>query len=533
MTGVTAATTATVTAGGSARDTMRSAFDHALSANRERVAVEFGGRTYRYLDLDRWAAAVAAQLRSRGVGPGDTVALYTHNCVEFIVADIAIARLGAVKSPVNYMLPSDSVRYILEASGAKVVITDASLVLEAVALSSSLPLSPTVLQITGGGAPAAGALALEDLPPGRVDPLGYLPLTADAPAALYFTGGTTGKPKGVLHTQRSTVALHTAQMLEGEISQDERMLLMTPMAHAAGLFAQSAILRGATCVITDGFDAETAVDLFIERAITWTFLVPTMIYRVIDALRTRPVRELGVRTIVYGAAPISPSRLEEALELFGPVFVQLYGQTEMPNWGTRLTKADHDLSRPELLTSCGRASIMADLQVVDEHSNPLPEGGTGEICLRSAYVLQEYLNDPAATADKFLGNWIRTGDIGMIEDGYLYLKDRKNDMVISGGMNVYSREVEDVLARHPSVAAVAVIGIPHEDWGEAVHAVVVPRDETIDAAGLLAWCRDLLAAYARPKSIEFVSSLPETAFGKVDKKILREPYWSDRRRGIS
>jgi fatty-acyl-CoA synthase/long-chain acyl-CoA synthetase len=219
--------------------------------------------------------------------------------------------------------------------------------------------------------------------------------------------------------------------------------------------------------------------------------------------------------------------------MFGPVFVQLYGQTEAPNWGTRLAKTDHDLARPHLLSSCGQASIMADVQVVDDQGTPAPAGETGEICLRAPYTLDGYLDDPQATADKFLGDWIRTGDIGLLDEhGYLYLRDRKNDMVISGGMNVYCREVEDVLTRHPSVRAAAVIGIPHEDWGEAVHAVIVPATDRFSDSELLSWARDRLAGYARPKSVELVEALPETPFGKVDKKILRAPYWTDRDRAI-
>lgn len=291
-------------------------------------------------------------------------------------------------------------------------------------------------------------------------------------------------------------------------------------------------------MLTDGFDAGEAVRLLERHSITWTFLVPTMIYRVLDTLAARPsgTRAGGttLRTIVYGAAPISPARLDEALRLFGPVFVQLYGQTECPNWGTRLSKPDHDPARSHLLTSCGQPSIMADVKIVADDGNELPANEIGEICLRSPYTLERYLDDVAATRAKFLGNWIRTGDIGLMDDdGYVYLKDRKNDMIITGGMNVYGREVEDVLSAHPDVAAVAVIGIPHPDWGEAVHAVVVATGTGLTAQRLLAWTKPQLSAYAAPKSIEFVDSLPETPFGKIDKKALRATHWADATRAIN
>jgi fatty-acyl-CoA synthase len=204
------------------------------------------------------------------------------------------------------------------------------------------------------------------------------------------------------------------------------------------------------------------------------------------------------------------------------VFIQLYGQTECPNWGTRLSKADHDPHRPHLLTSCGQASIMADVKIIDDDGAQLPPNEIGEICLRSPYTLDRYLDDVEATRAKFAGEWIRTGDVGLVDaDGYVYLKDRKNDMIITGGMNVYGREVEDVLSAHPDVASAAVIGVPHADWGEAVHAIVVPTGSSLTAEGLLAWAKPQLSGYAAPKSVEFVEALPETPFGKIDKKVLR------------
>jgi fatty-acyl-CoA synthase/long-chain acyl-CoA synthetase len=513
---------------------LRDELDRSLRRHADSVALELGDRSLLFRDVDRWATAIARQLQSRGIGVGDVVALYMHNRLEFVVAGVAVARLGAVKLPINAMLPGATVQDILGRAGtAALIVGDADLI----AIAARLPRLDALTVLQADGRLLPGAEPLVALPVAAEPSLDYdaLPVRPDDPAALYFTGGTTGKPKGVLHSQASTVALHIAQLLEAEIHQGERLLLMTPLAHAAGLFVDSALIRGATSILTEGFDAAGAARMLTVDGVTWTFLVPTMIYRLLDAMTDLGAPATELRTIVYGAAPITPGRLEAAMRMFGPVFVQLYGQTECPNWGTRLAKDDHDLARPHLLGSCGQASIRTEVRIVDAGGDDVPAGVAGEICLRSPYTLDAYLGDPVATAAKFLGDWIRTGDIGVMDDaGYVYLRDRKNDMVISGGMNVYCREVEDVLAEHPGVLAVAVIGVPHDDWGEAVHAIVVPSGlaAEFDSDALLEWVRGRVAGYARPKSVEVVDALPETPVGKIDKKALREPHWDNRDRAI-
>ena len=512
------------------RETLWEEFKHSFATHAERVAVRMGHDQLTFDDLDAWSSVVAHQLSELGVERGDPVALYFRNCLEFVVCDVAIARLGAVKVPMNYMLPRETIEYMLERSKARAVIFGQDL---AGGDHANFATPVRVIGGLGDGVPPAGVHRLASRPASLVTSFGGGAIDAGASAAIYFTGGTTGKPKGVLHTQGSTVALHYAQMLEAEITDGDRLLLMTPLAHAAGLFTQTALLRGATVVLTNGFDAPEMVELLRSEGITWTFLVPTMLYRLLDFLKESSAAGTSLRTVVYGAAPIAPERLRQALSLLGPVFVQLYGQTECPNWGTKLAKSDHDPTRPDLLASCGRASIWADVQVVDDEGRPVAPGEVGEICLRSPYTLKEYLDDPESTRAKFLGPWIRTGDVGVMDESrYLFLRDRKNDMIITGGMNVYCREVEDVLSQHPDVRLVAVIGIPHSDWGEAVHAVVVTDSEVLTDEQLLQWARPRLAAYSTPKSVEFVESLPETPFGKIDKKALREPYWRDRTRAI-
>jgi fatty-acyl-CoA synthase/long-chain acyl-CoA synthetase len=250
-------------------------------------------------------------------------------------------------------------------------------------------------------------------------------------------------------------------------------------------------------------------------------MVPTMIYRLLDAAEGRELDLSSLRTILYGAAPITPERLEQGLHRFGGVFMQLYGQSEAPNFLTRLAREDHDPLLPERLASCGRPATLVTVAVLDDHSNHLPPGQVGEICARAPYVMNEYLGLPDKTATTLRDGWLHTGDIGFIDDdGYLHLLDRKNDMIISGGMNVYTTEVEQVVSACPGVAQVAVVGVPHPDWGEAVVAFVVPA-EGFDEDAVMQRCRAELAAYKRPKAFQRVETLPVTSVGKVDKKRLK------------
>lgn len=549
-------------------------YEHSFLIHATRPAVREDDREFTYRDIWAWSDATIDLLRELGVGPGDVVAMYAGNRAEWIVFDSAVARLGAVKTPANYMSALDTVLYQLEFAGASVVITDyelGSALAERLASNPEAPAGtttpgrPRIVQLSDpAGRTIPGAIPFPEVPGADYTPrAGEIPADPDVRSQLNFTGGTTGRPKAVAHTRRSAAAAFYIQMIEADIAVGEQMLVMSPLAHAAGALALAGIGRGATVRILAAFDAQRVVDLLIEEGITWTFMVPTMIYRVldiIDALDELP--ELRLRTIVYGAAPMSPTRLEHGLRIFGQVFIQLFGQTEAPQFCTRLSKLDHDPARPHLLASCGNPTLFTFVKVTDDTGAELPLGELGEITVKTPFALTEYVGNPEATAEKFWDGWVRTGDMGVMDaDGYVYLKDRRNDMIISGGFNVYSREVEDVLAGHPQVAQAAVIGVPHPDWGEAVHAVIVARTvpeapagrapsaqppaadggtsreapaagSPLTDAALIEFSRDKLANYARPKTVEFVAELPQTPFGKIDKKALRAPHWEGRDRSI-
>ncbi|MEU1692873.1 AMP-binding protein [Streptomyces hirsutus] len=493
-----------------ASTTLWEVFRRSLVTNAERPALAFGDEVWTYADLGQAVATAAARLAALEVQPGDRVVLLTDNVAAFPVHDLAVMSLGAVKVPLNPMVSAPEVAEVVRRVRPRAVVVSRS-------LSELVAGIPTDAGTTLVDADVPLVHRNEELPlPGATGP--------DDAAVVYFTGGTTGAPKGIVHSQRGAVANLWAHILEADIRRDERLLLTTPLAHAAGLFTLAALLRGAYVRIERSFDAEGMLDRIDQDGSTWTFAVPTTIYRMLDVAEARNWRSQTLRTVQYGAAPIAVDQLRRALLVFGPVLQQLYGQTENPNYATVLRKEDHvrALDEPGLLSSCGRPSIMCDVAVVDETGTPLPTGRTGEVALRSPYTMNGYWADPQGAAERFVGGWMLTGDIGyQDEESYLYLVDRRNDMIVSGGMNVYSIEVEQVLVRHPGVRDAAVVGLPHDDWGEAVHAVVVPHTGFTDVESLRAHCREALAAYKRPKSYALVDALPLTSYGKIDKKALR------------
>jgi fatty-acyl-CoA synthase len=287
-------------------------------------------------------------------------------------------------------------------------------------------------------------------------------------------------------------------------------------------------LNGGTVVLERGFDAASFCTAIERHRITLTFVVPTMLYVLLDHPSTTAADLSSLETIVYGAAPMSPARLADALDVFGPVFVQLYGQAEAPATVTALRKEEHDPARPELLGSCGKPLPGVEVELHDDDGNAVPAGVVGEICVRGQIVAQGYWKRPGLTAETLRNGWLHTGDMArQDEQGYLFIVDRKKDMIISGGFNVYPREIEDVLTSHPDVAMAACVGVPDDRWGEAVKAVVVARPgAALDVASLVSLVREKKGSVYAPKSVDVLATLPMTSIGKPDRKAIRAMYWS-------
>jgi fatty-acyl-CoA synthase len=502
--------------------TLRDLFS-GIGRHGSKPAVVFGSETLTYAELARESRDLAAYLRTRGVGPGTPTALAMSNRPEFVIADQALILLGAAKVPINDMLAEAEVAYILRDSGAQIVLTDEAL-LPLVDGESNTDRREIILLSEGSPERADVRNWSDVLDEGALGPLdNFPPVTPDALGMILYTGGTTGRQKGVVHTQGGLAVNMLAHVIEMGLGDDERLLVATPLPHAAGLIAQAGLLRGATIHLEARFEAGAAIEQIERHRLTFAFMVPTMIYRLLDAAQERGPDLSSIRTILYGAAPMSRPRLEQGLAMLGPVFMQLYGQSEAPDFLTRLTREDHILDDHRLLGSCGRRATLMEVAVVDDHGRRLSPGEVGEVVGRGPYLMEGYHNLPEETAKALKDGWLHTGDLGWMDpEGYLYLVDRLKDMIISGGMNVYSTEVEQVISRCEGIAQVAVIGIPHEDWGESVVAVVVAAEGfEVDESAIVAVCRRELAAYKRPKQIVSTRSLPLTPYGKVDKKELR------------
>jgi len=525
--------------------TLPDLFDRAFRKYADRTALVDGQRSLTVRELDERSAALAAGLTARGVDLEDRVGILLANAVEYPVVDVGVTRAGATRVPLNPQCTASELAFLLDDAGARTVICDAPRV-DALATAAGDVASLERVLVVGrdvaDGLPDRGLewLRYEDVLDGPTDaPTPPTPAPDDV-AGQFYTGGTTGDPKGVHYSHRCLVENLVAVMAEFGFGGDDAGLLVPPLSHSAGTFCHAATLAGGTVHVRDAFDADDLLATVADEALTWTFLVPTMLYRLLDADRDlAPLSSLD--RILYGAAPIRTDRLQEAIDRVGPIFHQFYGQTEVPNLIASFPPQEHERAHEaddvDRLASAGTACLRATVTIRDrETGERLPAGEVGEVVVAAPYAFDGYHGRPAETADVRRDGWVHTGDVGVLdEDGYLTLLDRESGVIVTGGMNVYGQTVERAVRDHPAVAEVVVVGVPHDEWGEAVHAVVVPSDEgdrDPTCADLAAFLEDRLAGYKQPKSVTVVDSLPTTALGKLDRASVRERFWDDEDRSV-
>jgi fatty-acyl-CoA synthase len=504
----------------------------AVERGGERIAFVDGEATLTYRAFGARISGLVQAFEARGLARGAAIATLSDNRVEAWLVTAAAAMMGARITAMHPLGSADDHAYILGDAGIQVLCFDpAGHAARAKALAERVP--GLVLLALGPSELAddviADALARPSAP---LEPRAH----PDDIAGLTYTGGTSGRPKGVMSTHRVRVTMTMTELAEWDWPREPRFLAITPITHAAGAIVPPVLLRSGTVIVERGFDASRFAALVARHRATMTFLVPTMIYRLLDEPGLDAAALHGLEVVIYGAAPISPARLAEAVRRFGPVFMQLYGQTEAPNAITALRRADHDPDRhPERLASCGVPIGPSQVALLDEDGREVPQGEVGEICVRGPLVTAGYWNRPEETAHAYRHGWLHTGDMARRDaDGFLYIVDRSKDMIVTGGFNVFPREVEDVLTTHPAVAAAGVIGVPDAQWGEAVKAVVVLRPgASVDAAELIALVREAKGPVQAPKSVDFVDALPVTGLGKPDKRALRAKYWGGAARGVA
>ncbi|APV49948.1 AMP-dependent synthetase [Betaproteobacteria bacterium GR16-43] len=494
-----------------------------------RAAREGAGRTAIFLGTSPWAsygelarrvAALAAGLGRLGLVPGDRVLLLQRNAPEYLEAMYAAWWAGLAAVPVNAKLHPREVRHIAGDSAAKVLFAGPEWREGLAAALDGLEPPPRVIE-SGGAEYRAMAGGSGNAEPAAVAP-GDL-------AWLFYTSGTTGRPKGAMLSHANLAGMTASYFASvDEVPREGRLLHAAPMSHGSGLYTFTHLARGAAQVVPEsgGFEAaEVLLLLETHREVT-LFAAPTMVRRLTDAARASGLRAPGLRTLVYGGGPMYRADIRDALDVFGPRFAQIYGQGESPMTITALDKEHHaDAAHPrheQRLASVGRAHDGIEVAIRGDDGRGLAVGEVGEICVRGPTVMSGYWKDPEASARALRDGWLWTGDLGALDaDGFLTLKDRSKDLIISGGSNIYPREVEEVLLAHPAVAEASVVGRPDPDWGESVVAFVVARGTRPAPAELDGWCLEHIARFKRPKEYRFLDALPKNHYGKVLKSELR------------
>ncbi|MCV7177334.1 long-chain-fatty-acid--CoA ligase [Mycolicibacterium sphagni] len=497
-------------------------------------AVSYLGRSWTWAQWDDRIRRLAGALTERGIGRGDVVAFLDKNHPACVELQLATASIGAATAVINFRLAGDEMDYVLNDSGAKMLIVGTELIGVVDKIRDRLTNVEHVVEVTPDGADGDGyeALLASAAPLGRraeVDP-------GDT-CLIMYSSGTTGRPKGVVLSQRNVLA-HTINAATFEFGPDDKNMVAMPLFHVGGsAYVQYGIHAGIPTIMTREADGASLAGALLQGA-NRTFLVPAVLGKVLESGEDAVKLFSGLRTFVYGASPMPPALLKSALKAWPDTdFIQVYGLTEVCGAITQLPPEAHrDESRPERMLSAGKPAREAEVRVVDpETLADVPNGQPGELWFRSPQLMKGYHNRPEATAAAITEDgWFRTGDIGRLDDeGFLFVEDRLKDMIISGGENIYSVEVERVLTDHPAVLDAAVFGIPDDKWGESVKAVVeLSAGGETSEAELVAWCRERLAHYKCPRSVEISEALPRNPTGKLLKRDLRAPYWEKSGRAI-
>ncbi|BAL24244.1 long-chain fatty acid--CoA ligase [Azoarcus sp. KH32C] len=511
--------------------------DRGWRVNPNGAAYIMGERSYSFSEVRDLSCRIANGLIAAGLQKESKGAVWALNDPVAWTCTLGLWRAGLAWIPVNPRSSVDDNRFVLDSFDCEVVFFQKYFAPVISGLRPQLPKVRLWICIDDD-LPDAPSLDTWSRAHSPVPPA--IDFRLDDVVAIMPTGGTTGMPKGVMNTHRSIQTFVANYMIAVTYAGNERPvnLAAAPMTHTAGILGLPCTARGGTIVVLEKPDPALIFDAIARHRVTEFFLPPTVIYRLLEIPGIEAIDFSSLKYLMYGAAPMSLEKLKKAIEIIGPVMTGGYGQTECPGSISFMRPDEHfvdgALAPDERLASVGRPSPLISVEILDAENRILPRGESGEICVRGDLVMKGYYKQPDKTAETIIDGWLHTGDIGYVDaEGYLHITDRKKDMIITGGFNVYPNEVEQVIWAHPAVQDCAVIGVPDEKWGEAVKAVVeLNPGQTVSAEELIAVCKERLGSVKAPKSIDFTATLPRSPVGKVLKKELREQYWRDSQRKI-
>ena len=504
----------------------------------DRLAIAYGDYELSYQQANERINKLANGLRGLGTPKGSNVAVLLHNCPEFLETLFACFKAGLGSVPINFRLHPKECSFIIDNSEAEAVVLGEDFRDSLYALRKEMPRVKHYICITD---PLEGMLPYEALlknqPPRFTDE----EVERDHLAWLFYTSGTTGRPKGAMLTHHVLMVMTMNFFADiALLGPDDVVLHAAPLSHGSGLYGIPNVAKAAANVILKSktFDPKVVFETIQRRRVTNMFMAPAMIKRLITSPEIDQYDLSSMKCINYGGAPIYEEDLKAAVKKLGQVFVQLFGQAESPMTISYLRKEEHLLrgtaEEMKRLTSAGIPRTDLEVKIVDANDQELPSGEMGEIVVRGEVVMKGYWRNPEATAETLRGGWLHTGDLGVMDEkGYVYILDRAKDMIISGGENIYSREIEDVILKHPAVFEVAVIGVPDEKWGEAIKAIVaLKQGQKATGEEIINFCKDYMASYKKPKSVDFIEVIPKNPYGKVLKRELREKYWAGEARRV-
>lgn len=514
-------------------------YDRAVDFFGKNTALTYQDKSFTYAEMGRQALRLANAFQTLGLKKGDRIAFLMANCPEYVFCEYAVAKIGGVRVPLAVLLSSSDHVYMMNQAECTTLIYHEKMAGRIEEMSPLLETVKNFICVGDNNTCQEGHLHLQTLMENSSPELQPVQIDPEDLAGIYYTGGTTGRPKGVMLSHRAWVYTVMIEMLELGFGWEEVFIYPTPLTHAGGCLMLPVLLRKGRCVIIDHFDPTLFLETVQKEKATMSFLVPTMIYVLLDYPELDKYNLESLKNVIYGASAIAPDRLKQAMNRFGPIFTQLFGQTEAPMMISVLSREEHVVEDPvrekQILSSAGRPTYQTRIKLLDEQGNEVARGESGEVVVSCGNMMHGYFKNPEATADTVRDGWLHTGDVAyQDEEGFLYIVDRKKDMIVSGGFNIFPREIEDVLFEHPAVKGAAVIGVPHDKWGEEVKAVVTLHNgKSASPDELIQFVKERKGSLVAPKTVEFWDEIPLTNLGKVDKKAMRGRFWEGKDRMVS